>query len=41
VPVLCRPVAGIEEMLPRPSPRLTVAQLERTLQKYLSADESK
>ncbi|MGB5959944.1 MAG: glutaredoxin family protein [Coleofasciculaceae cyanobacterium] len=41
VPVLCRQVAGIEEMLPRPSPRLTVAQLERMLQKYLSVDQQK
>jgi hypothetical protein len=41
VPVLCRQVASSEEMLPRPSPRLTVAQLERMLQKYLSVDEPK
>lgn len=41
VPVLCRKIAGREEMLPRPSPRLTVAQLERMLQKYLSIDGQK
>ncbi|HEY9892569.1 MAG TPA: glutaredoxin family protein [Candidatus Sericytochromatia bacterium] len=36
VPVICRQIAGAEEPLPRPSPRMTVAQLERMLQKYLS-----
>jgi hypothetical protein len=36
VPVLCRGHAGKEEPLPRPSPRTTVQQLERMLQKYLS-----
>jgi len=41
VPVLCRQLAGSEEMLPRPSPRLSVTQLERMLQKYLSVDEPK
>jgi hypothetical protein len=41
VPVLCRRIVDTEEMLPRPSPRLTVAQLERMLQKYLSVDEPK
>ena len=41
VPVLCRLTTEKEEMLPRPSPRLTVAQLERMLQKYLSVDEPK
>ncbi len=29
-----------EEQLPRPSPRCTVAQLERLLQKYLQTDDS-
>ena len=29
-----------EELLPRPSPRCTVAQLEQMLQKYLQVDES-
>ena len=28
------------ELLPRPSPRCTVAQLEQMLQKYLQTDES-
>ncbi len=41
VPVLCRINAGSEELLPRPSPRTTVQQLERMLQKYLLVDESK
>ncbi len=41
VPVLCRDSAGKEEVLPRPSPRLTVQQLERMLQKHLSVDEAK
>jgi len=49
VPVLCRDVAynasasreaGIEEKLPRPSPRATVQQLEQMLQKYLSTNDS-
>jgi glutaredoxin len=39
VPVLCRINAEREELLPRPSPRSTVQQLERMLQKYWSADE--
>jgi glutaredoxin len=34
VPVLCRDSAGREEPLPRPSPRTSVQQLERMLQKY-------
>ena len=34
VPVLCRESTGREEPLPRPSPRSTVQQLERMLQKY-------
>lgn len=29
-----------EELLPRPSPRCTVVQLEQMLQKYLQTDES-
>jgi glutaredoxin len=41
VPVLCRDNAGREEPLPRPSPRTSVQQLERMLQKYLLADEAK
>lgn len=28
------------ELLPRPSPRCTIAQLEQMLQKYLQSDES-
>jgi hypothetical protein len=41
VPILCRSHAGREELLPRPSPRTTVQQLERMLQKYLLVDEPK
>jgi glutaredoxin len=41
VPVLCRDSSGTEEPLPRPSPRTTVQQLERMLQKYLAEDGSK
>ncbi|HEY9741926.1 MAG TPA: glutaredoxin family protein [Coleofasciculaceae cyanobacterium] len=41
VPVLCRDSVGREELLPRPSPRTTVQQLERMLQKYLPVDEPK
>lgn len=41
VPVLCRDSTGREEPLPRPSPRTTVQQLERMLQKYLPVDEPK
>ncbi|NEQ68227.1 MAG: glutaredoxin family protein [Symploca sp. SIO2D2] len=40
VPVLCRNQDGKEEMLPRPSPRVSVSQLERILQKYLLGDEA-
>mgnify|MGYP005839133843 CR=1 FL=1 len=40
IPVLCRNHAGKEEQLPRPSPRATVEQLERMLQKYSQLDES-
>jgi hypothetical protein len=41
VPVLCRDSGGREELLPRPSPRTTVQQLERMLQKYLAVDQPK
>lgn len=41
VPVLCREKSGKEELLPRPSPRSTVQQLERMLQNYLLTDEAK
>ena len=41
VPVLCRDSTGTEEPLPRPSPRATVQQLERMLQKYLAEDDPK
>lgn len=40
VPVVCNSVAGREKQLPRPSPRATVQQLERMLQKYLSTNDS-
>ncbi|NES22323.1 MAG: glutaredoxin family protein [Symploca sp. SIO3E6] len=40
VPVLYRSKDGKEEMLPRPSPRTSVSQLERILQKYLLGDET-
>ncbi|MCP2727076.1 glutaredoxin family protein [Limnofasciculus baicalensis] len=40
VPVLCRNIAGREEPLPRPSPRLTVQQLVQMLQKYLDVTDS-
>ncbi|MGK7871936.1 MAG: glutaredoxin family protein [Xenococcaceae cyanobacterium] len=36
VPVLCQNQAEGEKPLPRPSPRASVQQLERMLQKYLS-----
>lgn len=39
VPVLCRDAAR-EELLPRPSPRATVRQLEQMLQKYLISSKS-
>lgn len=41
VPVLCRVNAGKEEPLPRPSPRATVSQLERMLQKIGVVDQAK
>ncbi len=41
VPVLYRNHAGREELLPRPSPRATVRQLEQMLQKFLGVDEAK
>lgn len=34
VPVLCRETAGKEELLPRPSPRASAAQVQLMLQKY-------
>jgi glutaredoxin len=40
VPVLCRNISGREELLPRPSPRLTVQQLAQMLQKYLDVTDS-
>ncbi|HEY9599262.1 MAG TPA: glutaredoxin family protein [Cyanophyceae cyanobacterium] len=39
VPVLCRHNMGREEPFPRPSPRTTVQQLERMLQKYCPEDD--
>lgn len=36
VPVLCKESAGKEELLPRPSPRASTAQVQLMLQKYLS-----
>ena len=41
VPVLCRSRFDQEEPLPRPSPRLSVRQLEQMLQNYLPTDEAK
>lgn len=35
VPVLCRDTLGKQQLLPRPSPRASVQQLERMLQKYM------
>ncbi len=40
VPVLFLDTVGTEVMLPRPSPRATVPQLERMLQKYLTKNEA-
>lgn len=40
VPVVCKNAAGKEEQLPRPSPRATVQQLERMLQKYIENNDS-
>ncbi|HBB34578.1 MAG TPA: glutaredoxin family protein [Cyanobacteria bacterium UBA8803] len=37
VPVLCQTIGDREEALPRPSPRLSVQQLEGMLRKYLLA----
>lgn len=34
VPVLLQSVAGQEKLIPRPSPRASVKQLEKTLAKY-------
>jgi glutaredoxin len=41
VPVLYRQSPKGEEPLPRPSPRASVQQLERTLRNYLPEDEPK
>lgn len=41
VPVLYRSQFDREEPLPRPSPRLSVKQLEQMLQNYLPTDEAK
>ncbi len=41
VPVLYRSVGDREEPLPRPSPRLSVQQLEQRLQNFLPTDEAK
>jgi len=45
IPVLLRinsqSTGAVEELLPRPSPRASVAQLEQMLQKYWLADQSK
>ncbi|MBD2099139.1 glutaredoxin family protein [Trichocoleus sp. FACHB-591] len=44
IPVLLRvnpqPTGTVEELLPRPSPRASVTQLEQMLQKYWLADQS-
>lgn len=40
VPVLCLDTVNRESMLPRPSPRATVQQLEQMLQKYLRKNEA-
>ena len=44
IPVLLKvnvtPTGAIEELIPRPSPRATVAQLEQMLQKHLNAPHS-
>lgn len=41
IPVLCRVQSECskEEQLPRPSPRVTVRQLEQMLQKYFPPDD--
>ncbi len=36
VPVLSHPTTSGEKILPRPSPRVSVSQLTKMLQKYLS-----
>jgi hypothetical protein len=38
IPVLCQKLANAEKPLPRLSPRASVAELERLLQKYAIAD---
>ncbi len=35
VPVLYQKIGETEKMIPRPSPRLSVARLEKLLQKYI------
>jgi hypothetical protein len=39
IPVLCLQVGDREEAIPRPSPRATAGQLERSLQKYWSSND--
>ena len=46
VPVLCRlkpqaDPAVAEQVLPRPSPRVSVAKLQQTLQRYFAEDRAK
>ncbi|WP_424100402.1 glutaredoxin family protein [Moorena producens] len=41
VPVLCINYFGQEKLLPRPSPRASVEQLQRMLRKYFPVSESK
>jgi glutaredoxin len=36
VPVLCQLIGDREQLLPRPSPRASVQQIEKMLQKYLN-----
>jgi Glutaredoxin-like domain (DUF836) len=36
VPVLCQLIGDREQTLPRPSPRASVQQIEKMLQKYLN-----
>ncbi|MDY6781794.1 MAG: glutaredoxin family protein [Cyanobacteriota bacterium] len=38
VPILTYPQGEREAMIPRPSPRASVAQLERMLQKYFTSE---
>jgi glutaredoxin len=39
IPVLSLQVGDKEQQIPRPSPRATVQQLERSLQKYLTTTD--